>query len=739
MIPRKSDRQTWTSPARGLWIVLALLLVAGSPFSAGYAQLFGGREEENEPRDLGIPKPVPRKIEVPRGQPVKFEIAAETGTTIGQVEFLVRELPRAGKVLAVDKTPGFFNRATVTYLPDPSIPVNVDSLGFVARYRGGRFSSIARVDITLTNEASEILVPSAVSFGKVRVGESVVKSIPVSNLGEKNFRQQLAVSAPFSLVSPADGLLNVPAQGKAQLSVRYTPQRTGPSQFFLYLSQDQAGTVQLTGEALAAYSIDTPQVVLALDAESSERSGVLTLTNHSKSPIILNARFSSRLSGAVKTEYILRPGKNDFPIVLSATDSAPIEGLIELSLGDGMPQTVRVSGGNVPARLMLEVPGEISGNVLNFGQVVAGTNADAGFQITNSGGTVAQLRYDLPSPFQFLTPPESSVAPQQTIKLHLGIFPKEANAGGVNEKLQVYLVGADQPAASMALLANVLSMQKPASILDQELPQATENGTTAQEPAATITGAASSNPYLTEETSGPDTAAPEVPVSSSEESAESPSAVLETIEPDAAPQKNTASAIVRSKPKVDPSLMRSSDWERGLTPAERRAQQSPSGFVGRPGVERDISLGIGRPEDLALESARSDQVKVLFTAPRNSDGFTFEIEMLISIVDFETGQTVHVWQPVRNAKFSRTDRMIRATIPDLPPVTSIEIRAVAINPQGQSSPASEPILVRTELPMDWTYIYLGLGILVLLAVGFFFFRLWRNRQSDIYQAQYVDL
>jgi hypothetical protein len=66
------------------------------------------------------------------------------------------------------------------------------------------------------------------------------------------------------------------------------------------------------------------------------------------------------------------------------------------------------------------------------------------------------------------------------------------------------------------------------------------------------------------------------------------------------------------------------------------------------------------------------------------------------------------------------------------------MRVLLTTAGGTSSPPSEAIVAQTGLPMDWTYIYLGLGILFLLALAFGIWRIYLNRRPEVYQSKYAD-
>jgi len=98
-----------------------------------------------------------------------------------------------------------------------------------------------------------------------------------------------------------------------------------------------------------------------------------------------------------------------------------------------------------------------------------------------------------------------------------------------------------------------------------------------------------------------------------------------------------------------------------------------------------------------------------------------------------------VWAPYGRVEFERIGRLAKAKIKGLAPVTNYEFRVVMIDENGRSSKASEALSGRTEMPMDWTYIYLGLGIALVVLVGLGVWKVIKDRQPEVYQSQYADV
>ena len=128
-----------------------------------------------------------------------------------------------------------------------------------------------------------------------------------------------------------------------------------------------------------------------------------------------------------------------------------------------------------------------------------------------------------------------------------------------------------------------------------------------------------------------------------------------------------------------------------------------------------------------------------WTAPRDDGPVTFDVEMRGLFVDAASGMPQSVWAPYPGVKFERIDRLVKAEIRHLNPASQYEFRVVLTTADGRSSPPSEALSARTELPMDWTYIYFFLGLAFLVMIALITWKVINDRRPEVYQSQYVDL
>jgi hypothetical protein len=179
-------------------------------------------------------------------------------------------------------------------------------------------------------------------------------------------------------------------------------------------------------------------------------------------------------------------------------------------------------------------------------------------------------------------------------------------------------------------------------------------------------------------------------------------------------------------------------WYQDLDEEVIQAMTTPSGAVALPMSNRNFNANLRRPEDLSVVDRGSESITVGWTAPRDSELSRFEVEILGVMTSPELGQPVAVWQPYETVEFERIGRLVKAEIEGLAPKAKYEFRVLMIDETGRSSHPSDVLMAETELPMDWTYIYLVLGVAVVIALGMSVAQVIRDRRADVYQAKYVD-
>jgi hypothetical protein len=174
-----------------------------------------------------------------------------------------------------------------------------------------------------------------------------------------------------------------------------------------------------------------------------------------------------------------------------------------------------------------------------------------------------------------------------------------------------------------------------------------------------------------------------------------------------------------------------------MTERQMRALRSPLGNITRPAVGREINLEIRRPEDLSVLKSEADTITLAWTAPKNSELYDFEVE-LSGMFDSGSGMPMHVWAPYNQVEINRVGRLVKAEIKNLFPKSTYEFRVFTIDENGRSSAPSAGLYAETQLPMDWTYIYLIIAVLCVIVLILGVIRIRKDREGEVYQAQHVD-
>ncbi len=136
---------------------------------------------------------------------------------------------------------------TVTAPPDPNVCPPGHYMTFILNSSGA--ASVAKVvqilpDVAPTPGGRLKWIPKAIKFGKVRVGQSKVRTLKIKNTGMETLTcsVQQPGMAQFTLGSGAEQF-TVKPKGSASIAVRFTPTTTGPASSSIQLtSSDSAHT-----------------------------------------------------------------------------------------------------------------------------------------------------------------------------------------------------------------------------------------------------------------------------------------------------------------------------------------------------------------------------------------------------------------------------------------------------------------------------------------------------------------
>lgn len=692
-------------------LVALSLIITCFPAEAqvfGEGGLFNRKKNQagQSPDEIGVPVPKTGKIEALKGHEVTFEIMAESKTPGATVEFLIRTFPSAGKIVSMVSKPSERNKVLVTYYADPNSGATEDAFAFAVRYRGGRYSSAMRYDISLVDHKADIVVTEGIDFGEVMIGDESVRDIVIVNSGDGTFSRQLFVGPPWHILEPSDGKLVIGPNGRRAVRVAFRPELSGQTSYFLGFSRSKRGTTKLEGTGKPSFELITPEVELVLNEETDQREGELLVMNHSGKPLRVSADASSRLKGSLNEAYLLAPRKETrIPINLWKTDTAPFDGAVKFRLKTGYVREAKVVAQVAPGRIAVNVPGALSSEVINFGKVQGGEAVERQITVTNIGGLAVPLEFHIPEPFRLLTDPGPSLGSMSEIGLSLGLYPPRNYRGVVDANMKVQANG---QSISIRLLGNVI---KP------------EGGVSSP---MVSPGAGISRLDGLRLSSGP-----ALPRAEPKPIGVSPNVGNSSIPSEAMPPDSTKVSLQTDSPKDLRHQQLSDEAVESMT--------TPSGHVAVSLKQRNFKTGLRSPEDLTVVESKSDSLVVGWTAPRDSELCRFEVEKLVMFAAEGGRAPVPMWVPHEDIEFERINRLVKATIKGLAPAASYEIRVLMLDEDEQSSAPSDVLVVKTELSMGWTYFYLTLGVAALIVLGYGIYQVMQNRPPEVYESEYADL
>ncbi|MEM9016776.1 MAG: hypothetical protein AAGC68_07160, partial [Verrucomicrobiota bacterium] len=626
------------------WFLLAVSLLVQA--STAEAQLFGGKglfDRKEEPlriqtqEEIGVPVPVQGRVEAIRGTEIQFELRAETKTPGASVEFLIRTFPSAGKILSLVSIPGARNRALVTYLGDPASTAESDAFAFAVRYRGGRYSAAMRYDIDFVGSTSSQIqiLSERLDFGEVMIGNRESREVAVRNMSGTEFSRVLFLTPPWHIVKPKDGKLILGPRQSKVVEIEFRPDRVGETNTLLALSRSKGGTSTLSGSGTDPFDLLTKVVELEMDPLARERTGEVTLLNKGSKPIQVEARASSRLQHSIEEEYLLPPGK-PWPVTvrLAETDVAPFDGMIQFFLENGYSKSAQVTSPVVPGSIEVEIPNSLNSEVINFGQVRAGRSTERGIRLTNRGGVALPLEFHIPEPFRLLTNPGPQLGARASVNLSIGLYPSSSQKGMIDSTMQIY---GNEIVVPVRLLGNVIRGERDSAGSEAAAPGA----------ISALKGMRLASP-----------------VSPEPEPLEEPSIGSQSLAPTGPSPGNSAVDVVSVGPNAEgASGLDGEDrfklWYRNLSEEAIEKLRSPSGLVLLPIVGREWNHNIRRPEDLSVFEAGDDYLTIGWTAPRDSNLFTFEVELAGIQIDNSNGMPTNVWIPYEDVEFERIDRLVK--------------------------------------------------------------------------------
>lgn len=614
------------------------------------------------------PTPNPVRINALKGYESTFSLSSRTNIQGKTVEYIIRDFPSAGKIVGILSNRNDRSTASITYYADPNSAETKDSFTFAARYPGGKLSTPVRCDIQIKDASASIEVTSPnVDFGKVMLGETVIKEIFITNRGKAPYISNLNVSSPWKVVYPASAQLAIPGESRTSIKVAFTPTTSGDASFTLPFGSGLKGKCLLRGTVIAPVTFKQETWDMTINPKTRDREVSIVVTNNSIAPATVALRASSRLTIEGGRTAILPPGKESIiQVKLPATDVRPIDGGLEIKMQEGYSQVTKIKSPTVPAKLHIEIPGQLVQDVINFGRVNAGRSLEKNIILKNLGGEIIAIDGAVEEPFRILSRVDRQLAPQESLAVAIGYYPDEKDQGGFDQF--AVFAGRNQQ-VKLRLLGNAIK--------------------------------ADSRPYQ------PRTTQPAERIATS-----NPSAVKQ-------PPPTTIPTPIPETRKVEQDLAEEPEPE-PLTPVK---------------IVRKIANDLDSPEDLHLIKTTPKSVEISWTAPRDADIDTFEIEI-------RSPQTANrSWSTHANVELKQIDRLVKAKIIDLDPKTGYEFQVFTIDTRGHSSVPSAVIASETTSSKTWIYIALAALLLTLGCFAWVFFKFIQKPKPSDYEellSEYIE-
>ena len=627
-----------------------------------HGQIFNLKDDvPNAAADPGFPSPQPGKVKALKGQQLILELSADAKSPGAIVEFLIRDFPLAGTIDSLESNPKDRRKAIMKYTPKLNTAATTDVFTFSVRYPNGRWSAAVKYEIALVDAVPIMQAPAIVEFGRVMIGDQMVKEIFVKNAGNALYDRTLKLAAPWHIVSPEDGKLTLPIGGSKVIKVAYRPVRPDKQRFQFTINRNSGGMPELHAEGYIPFSFEEPSIVLQPNDARGSREGELVVLSHAPKTLMLTLRVSDRLQldNRTKEIYLIPEKESRIPLSLPATDALAFDGTVELSTDKGFLKNATVKAAKLPGRLKIEIPGAQGGTLINLGEVDAGLKRQGGLIIKNIGGDPIDVEVEIGSPFKILGTGPGRLSPQTAQPLAISFEPTLEQHGLFDETLKLRT-------ATQEIEVRLLAIAKRSST--PSTPQMRVSGFNAN--AANT--------------------------SSNTDPANSP------------PTKTKGSGIQvgNSQSKADEKAMIE----------ELRKLQSPSGLITTNLVERKTAGNLAPPTKFLEPKTRPFGIEIVWQAPPNSKNYTFDVELRGERFDEKTMLIDSVWVPLKRLKIVRKGDEISADIENLAPNRLYEFRVFTVNANGHSSLPSSPVGIATPFPMDWTWIYLGTGIFLALVI-----------------------
>jgi hypothetical protein len=343
------------------------------------------------------------------------------GTRSETLTFLIRSQPEHGRLTE----PNHFHPqgAVVTYEPPKDLNINADKFTYAVRSKEG-VSAAVDVNIQIIDEEPKLLVPDALEFPALLIGETAERNFQITNRGGGIALGEIKVDPPYSVVGSPRYELG--ADEQAVFTILFAPTKGGDFRNEVRFSSQIDRTMLVTGIGRAPLAVTPERLELRRADQAPARMGVFQLTNNTAEPLELTLTASDRLT--LPRQLTLATGEQKVvPVQMNAGDVGPFEEEIRIEHA-GATILLPIKAAPVSAILRVDP------RMVTFGKVSVGRQHRAEIHVENIGGSPVRAVLHVPAPF---TVEKNTLTLDAGGREAVGVTLSPALAGAIQAVLQI--------------------------------------------------------------------------------------------------------------------------------------------------------------------------------------------------------------------------------------------------------------------------------------------------------------
>ncbi len=418
-----------------IFVRVALLVLLLSAFSAraDITLAPAGKPEKGKEKTYDLPppppEPVPVSVKVKRGGTVEIPLRV-FGLTNEPLSYRIRKGPALGKISEI-KMEGK-GMGVITYQHSGEKTRDSDEVLFASQTAAG-VSVAVRIDISIVDDAPVLTAPPGLDLGTVLIGATVTRQVLIENSGGGVLKGTVTVDEPWKIDGKA--AYNLHAGETQVISLKLTPDEEKPLSGEVHYSSHPRQLTELHADARATIGVTPAPLELAASAaDPMIRSGVLQIVNRSAEdqPLRLHAG-----RGLTAPDRVTVPANGEIavPIATAPGQLGPVT------------EVVQVDSPSFATKIAVQAPAvgpivRTNPVTLAFGQIEAHDSITATMQVSNSGGTRAQIQV-LPLTTLTVDPADSTfwLEPGATKDVRLTL--QSRDAGPLSDTLRIKASGAE--------------------------------------------------------------------------------------------------------------------------------------------------------------------------------------------------------------------------------------------------------------------------------------------------------